>query len=293
MDEEGQAPPIDERKQRIIWFAVALGGAVLAGLLLASSVWTGQWKSDGNAVGNEMVETKAFNAESWCAAQTTYDAIRHELFRRAAQVRGSDEQAYTRLADFALLRVSGPVVQGVDDRVHSVTCAGTAFLDLPPDVSAAGGRRTLTGDLDYIIQPAADGTGNVIRIGNADSIVIPLATLSRTGVPQSAPLFPPELGNAVTPATPDGIEEGRADDPDDAEEPDNSTEDLDSLEGQVAGQFAGAMAQADDEQRGLLQRTERRFRAIQRRCATQQCVAQTYQSRTREISDIMAGRWRG
>mgnify|MGYP001147906548 CR=1 FL=1 len=285
-----ESPPIDEKKQRAIWFGVALGGAVLAGLLLASSVWTGDWKSDGNAVGNEMVETKSFNAESWCAAQTTYDAIRRELFRRAAQVRGSDEQGYARIADFALLRVSGPVVRGIDDQLHSVTCSGTAFLDLPPDVSAAGGRRTLSGDLDYVIQPAADGTGNVIRIGNADSIVIPLATLSRSGAPQSAPLFPPEMGNTMTTAAPEGMETN-GEQPQTAS-PESGT-DLGSLEAQVGGKFASAMSQADDEQRRLLQRTERRFRSIQRRCATEQCVTQTYQSRLREISDIMAGRWQG
>jgi hypothetical protein len=290
MDEETPAPAMDERKQRTIWFAVAIGGAVLAGLLLASSVWTGSWKSDGNAVGNEMVETKAPNPESWCAAQATYDAIRRELFRRAAQVRGSDEQSYARLADFALLRISGPVVQGVDDRIHSVTCGGTAFLDLPPDVSAAGGRRTLSGDLDYIIQPAADGTGNVIRIGNADSIVIPLATLSRTGAPQNAPLMP-DFGNAITPARPEAGETPLGEAPQETE--DQGEADLDSLEARVAGQFASAMAEADGRQRRLLLRTDGRYRSVQRRCATDQCVAETYQSRLREISDIMADRWQG
>jgi hypothetical protein len=62
------------------------------------------------------------DAEAWCSAQGTYDAIRGELFRRAAQVRGSDEQAYTRLADFALLRMSGPIVRSVDEDLRSVTC---------------------------------------------------------------------------------------------------------------------------------------------------------------------------
>ena len=66
--------------------------------------------------------------------------MRRELFRRAAQVRGSDDQAYARLADFALLRMRAPVVRGIDDQIKSVTCSGTAILELPPGVEVAGGR---------------------------------------------------------------------------------------------------------------------------------------------------------
>jgi hypothetical protein len=280
----------EERKRTTIWLIVALVGAVLAGVLLASSVWTGEWKSKGNIVGNELVENKpGIDPQSWCAAQATYDAIRRELFRRAAQVRGGDSQAYTRISDFSLLRMNGPVVRGIDDRLHSVSCSGTAVLDLPPDVTVSGGRRSLSGDVDYMIQPAADGTGNVIRIGNADSIVIPLATLSRIGAPQSAPLVPPEFGNATAPTA------GEETSTETVEEPatEESQGDLDALRQQVAAQFSSALAQADDDQRRLLERTDRRFRSFRDRCATDQCVEQTYRSRMREISDIMADRWRG
>src|SRR5690349_9812147 len=113
------------------WLIVALVGAVLAGILLASSVWQGGSKDE--AAGNQVAQEKAPDLEKLCAAQATYNAIRGELFRRAAQVRGSDEQSYTRLADFALLRVNGPVARGIDDQLKSVSCAGTAVLSLPPN----------------------------------------------------------------------------------------------------------------------------------------------------------------
>lgn len=301
-----------ETKRRNWWLIAALLGAVAAGILLASTVWQGGWKDVENAAGNETEEVEAADLQSWCAAQATYDSIRRELFRRAAQVRGSDQQAYARLADFALLRVSNPVARGVDEQLQSVTCSGSAALDLPPGVSAAGGRRSLSGDIEYSIQPAADGTGNVIRLGNADAIVVPLATLSRGGAPVSAPLeLPQQLDNAVGPQGP--IVDER---PPPAEEPAPppataspsfncsaartrgevavcNDPGLAALDRQMAGQFNAALSGANARERALLQRTRGRFLSFRDRCRDNECIADAYRGRMREISDIMAGRWRG
>ena len=303
----------EEQKRRINWLIVAILAAVAAGVLLASTVWEYRGEND-NAVGNELVEATAPDPQSLCAAQATYDAIRRELFRRAAQVRGSDQQAYARLADFALLRVTGPLVRDVDEQVQSVTCNGTAALDLPPGVAAAGGRRSLSGDIEYLVQPAADGTGNVVRLGNADSIVIPLATVARTGVPQSAPLVPPDLQDQTLeelfPEADDGPLPPAVDEEVSPPATANPSFDCDrartrgeiavcgdpglaALDRQMASQYRGALMQADRSQRRLLERTRSRFLSFRDRCATNQCVAETYRSRMREISDIMADRWRG
>ncbi len=290
------------------WLIIALVGAVLAGVLLASSVWTGGPRNEDSVSVNAVIAKKATDPQSWCAAQATYDAMKRELFRRAAQVRGSDDEAYARLSDFALLRLNGPIVRGVDDRLNSVSCSGTAVLSLPPGVSVAGGRRTLSGDVDYAIEPAADGTGNVVRLSEADSIVVPLATLTR--VASAAPVAP-------APAS-DGQDQA-ADQPAQAQQPDQQSDQpqtanpsfdcgnartrseiaicndatLANLDRQMAAQFNSGMSQADDEQQRLLKRTRDRFLSYRNRCGNNACIAQTYQSRMREISDIMAGRWRG
>jgi uncharacterized protein YecT (DUF1311 family) len=303
----------EERKRLNWWLIVALLAAAAIGVLLASSVWDNRWRGEG-AVGNDLVENERPDPQAWCATQSTYDAIRGELFRRAAQVRGSDQQAYTRLSDFALLRVSGPVVRGVDEQLRAVSCRGNANLDLPPGVAVAGGRRSLSGDIDYMVQPAADGTGNVVRLGNADAIVVPLATLSRTGAPRSAPLVPPDLRDETM------EEEPPADEPDGlGQEPVEDTSSpaaanpsfncsnartrgeiavcgdpgLAALDRQMAAQFNDGMARGDASQRRLLERTRGRFLSYRDRCTNNRCVAETYRSRMREISDIMAGRWRG
>ena len=309
----------EERKRLNAWLIVALVAAVAAGVLLASSVWTNRW-SDSSVPANAVAEKDDFDPKAWCAAQSTYDEIRRELFRRAAQVRGGDQPAYTRLADFALLRVNDPIVRDMNEQLQSVTCSGTANLDLPPGVAVAGGRRSLSGDLDYMVQPAADRTGNVVRIGNADSIVVPLATLARSGAPQNAPLFPPDLQEQMieqqqqqqqAPVIDDepAIQDERDED---VSAPTSANPSFDcrrartrgeravcgdpglaALDRQMAAQFNSGMRNADREQRALLQRTRGRFLSYRDRCASNQCVAETYRSRMREISDIMANRWRG
>lgn len=293
--------PPKPRKRINPWLLVALVGAVLAGLLLASSVWDDRFKGDENATGNEVAANgKTPDLEQLCASQTTYDALRKELFRRAAQVRGSDDQAYTRLEDFSLLRMNSPVARGVDDQLRSVTCSGTAILELPPGVEVAGGRRSLSGDVEYIIQPAADGTGNVIRLGNADSIVVPLATLSRSHAPENAPLVPPTKEvepNAVQPEQEQQAQSGPSFDCRNARSRTEVTicndPGLSSLDREMATNFNRAMIGADQRQRQLLQGSRARFLSYRDRCATNQCIADVYRSRMQEIDDIMADRWRG
>ncbi len=293
------------------WWIVAVVAAVLAGLLLASTIWENRVKDDDNLAGNAVAEPKQ-DPEKWCAAQATYDAMRRELFRRAAQVRGSDQEAYTRLADFALLRVNGPVVRGIDERLNSVSCSGAAVLSLPPGVVVAGGRRSLSADIDYVIQPAADGTGNVVRLGNADGIVVPLATLARTAARQPPPVAT-EVPSQVVPsesAAPGGPQAAEPQQQAPTPARANPSFDCDrartrgevavcgdpglaALDRQMAAQYNAAVSEAEASQRRLLERTRGRFLSYRDRCATNECVAETYRGRMREIRDIMTGRWRG
>ena len=57
----------EERKGFNRWLMVALAGAVLAGILLASSVWQGGSKDEG--AGNQVAQDKAPDLEKLCAAQ--------------------------------------------------------------------------------------------------------------------------------------------------------------------------------------------------------------------------------
>ena len=158
---------------------------------------------DNQVAANSSSRPTALTPAKRCASTRTYDLMKHELFRRAAQLRGKDDAIFDRLAAGAALRVERPVVKSQDEGLGSIACAASIALDLPPGLAVAGGRSTLVADLDYTLLPATDGSGDVVTITNADAITVPLATLSRSGG-GAAPAQPTPAGPAA-PITPPPI----------------------------------------------------------------------------------------
>jgi hypothetical protein len=275
------------------WTTIALiGGLVLLVLIIAYFASRGNANQD--KLTNPQVATKAgANPEKLCGSSATYDLIKRELFRRAAQLRGTDQAAYDRLSAAAVVRMENPVMESQDSSTGAVNCSGSLSLDLPPGVAAVGGKTTLASDVDYTIQPAADGSGNVVLLRNADSIIAPLATLARTAQQ------PPATDQNVITNEPSDEEQAAPD----QEEPEpaapqpapqtNSTSDANiaALDRGLSAEYNQAFAVASPEQRALLQQTARRFTAYRDRCPDKQCVASAYAGRHREIRDIIQGHW--
>jgi hypothetical protein len=283
---------IREPLRGVSWTTILLiGGLVL--LILIVVYFASRGNSNQDKLTNPQVATKAAgNPEKLCAAGATYDLIKRELFRRAAQLRGTDQAAYDRLSAAAVVRMENPVMESQDSSTGAVNCSGSLSLDLPPGVAAVGGKTTLSSDVDYTVQPAADGSGNVVLLRNADSIIAPLATLART---EQAP--PATDQNVVTnessdeeQAAPDQEEPAPAapQPPQTASSPDQN---LAALDRSLSAEYNQAFAVASPEQRMLLQQTARRFTAYRDRCPDRQCVASAYAGRHREIRDIVQGRW--
>ena len=304
--------------QRLNPTAIALlGGLIVLLVLLLLFAGRGENKdklSDEQAA----AQTAASDPEKRCGSQKTYDLIKRELFRRAAELRGSDQPTFDRLATYSVVRMDAPMLRSHDEELGTIACAGSLALDLPPGVAVVGGRRTLTANIGYAIQPAADGSGEVLTLSNADSIVTPLATLARVGAPAADPLAPaPPAGpNAVVippltgqpapmPAPVSPPQGSAAPAPQPTATPSFncrsartrgeiavcSDAGLAALDRQMAAQFSTALAQADSGERALLQRTRSDFLRYRDNCPSNACIAQTYQGRMREIRDIMAGRW--
>jgi uncharacterized protein YecT (DUF1311 family) len=116
-----------------------------------------------------------------CASQKTYAAIQRELFRQAAETRGSDEAAFGQISNYSIVRMEQPVVRSFDEELAMLRCAGKLILQLPRGIAVVGGRQALTAEIDYVLQPAADGTGDVVMLEGQAPITIPLATLARNG----------------------------------------------------------------------------------------------------------------
>lgn len=300
--------------------------ALLAGLailLLIVVLVARQGGTDQDRLSDDQIAARAEDkkSEERCADQDSYDLIKRELFRRAAQVRGSDQAAFDRLSAYSTARMTDPVVRSEDEELGTVTCEGSLTLDLPPGVAVVGGRRSLSADISYTLQAAADRSGEVVTLTGADPIITPLATLARVGTQPGIPrpgqpvpdLGPPPAGTAVPPLG------GASPPPPQAPQPPSPPVErpraeanpsfncsaartrgeiavcrdpgLASLDRQMSSQYFGALSRADAGERALLNRTRSRFIAFRDSCGSDACIAEAYRGRMREITDIMAGRW--
>ena len=287
---------------------LALIGGLVILILLVAYFATNRNPDQDKLTGNELAQGQPSSPEKRCASSATYDLIKRELFRRAAQLRGSDQAAYDKLAAYAVIRMENPVMENQDQASGAINCSGSLSLDLPPGVQVVGGRRSLMSDIDYTIQPAADASGDVVLLRNADAIIAPLATLARVAEPQGAPTE----GNELAPAQPEGnvaaSESANLQPGPPSSYPGRPSLDcanahtkgeiavcsdsgLSALDVNMAAQYRRALGNADDEQRAALQSTRDRFLAYRDRCANRQCIGDAYVGRMREIRDIMEGRW--
>ncbi len=290
-------------------------GLIVAGvLILIFAIWiassTRGTNPDRLPDGNTTA-TQTASPQQRCAAQSTYDLIKRELFRRAAALRGSDQAAFDKLAAYAVVRVDRPLLTSEDESIGAVGCSGSLTLDLPPGVAVVGGRQTLIADLRYTLQGAADGNGQVLTLTNADAIVTPLATLARTGGQALDPLAPPPAdplapGTEFPPAT-DGKPLGTPPPVAPAPPPQAtvspsfncanartrgelavcSDPGLAALDRQMAAQYGAAFASSDRRTRAELERSRGRFLAFRDQCPSNDCIADTYRGRMREIRDIL------
>ena len=307
--DRGVQPPV----RRLNWTTITLiGGLLLLVLVIVYFATRGNADQDKLTNANVTASTAASH-EKACASKATYELIKRELFKRAAQLRGSDQGAFGRLSGYAVARMENPVMEREDRTTGAVHCTGSLSLDLPPGVAVVGGRRTVEADLDYTVQQAADGSGPVVLLSNADAIITPLATLVRVGQPAPeptppaatteietpaivapAPAVPPPAASPVpTPSRPVGGQPsfncGNARTRGEIAVCGDSG--LATLDRNMAVQYGRAIAGGSAEQRDLLRETRDRFLRYRDRCTDRQCMAAAYAGRVREIRDIAEGRW--
>ena len=216
-----------------------------------------------------------------------------------------------------------PLLTGYDKEIGTLRCSGQLSLDLPPGVAVVGGRRTLRADIDYVLQAAGDGSGDVVILEGADAIIVPLATLAPAGTDRALPAPsmaapipgaglgapagqpPPEVVTRLpqdeaalprpapaTAQTSRSTGKGRpsfncryAKTKGEIAVCNNGA--LAALDRQMAAQFYRAIASADARKRRLLTSTRDQFLSYRDRCPSQDCIADTYRGRMRQIEGIM------
>lgn len=290
--------------RRLNWTTIALIGGLVLLLSLIAYFATTRNPDQDKLVGSDMTEAQPDQKEKLCSSKATYDLIKRELFRRAAQLRGSDQTGYDQLAAYAVVRMENAVMESEDGTTGAANCSGSLSLDLPPGVAVEGGRRTLTSDVDYSVQPR----GNAVDLRSADAIVAPLSRLVRIVEPtQTAPeasegASEADEGNVaasesanVQPGPPSTSPGRPSFDCSRARSRGEiavcSDSGLSELDLNMTTQYRQALASASPEERTLLEQTRARFFGYRDRCRDTQCIAEAYLGRMREIRDIMEGRW--
>jgi hypothetical protein len=295
-------------------FALIAAGLILL-LLVGVLAGRGRGNPEQDKLSDEQVASanggKVAAPGKACGAQATYDELKRELFRKAAALRGRDQATYDRLAAYATLVVDRPRLVEEMGAIGGVRCAGNISLVIPPGVEVVGGRRQLSGDADYTVQPAADGSGPAVVVDGVDSIVVPLATLARTAprpvpvqIPSpeprpfdesavaapTAPAAPRPAPAAPAPAANPSFDCARARTRGEVAVCRDPS--LAALDRAMAADYVAALRQAGPNEERLLRSTRDRFLGYRDRCPDDACIATTYRGRIREIADIAAGRWR-
>jgi len=290
----------DNPPRRTNLILIAFGGV----LILLGAIWyfTGDRNSDQDKLSNPQIEqTAEADHAARCSSEATYDLIKRELIRRAAEVRGEDQAELVQLAGTAVLRVENPVLESEDKDAGALNCSGTFSLDLPPGVATSDGRHGLMADVDYAIE-----AGGNVSLRNAESIIASLATLTRVEeppptTPEVNEVAPGTEGNAaasvsatVQPGPPSNSQGRPSFDCARAETPGEvavcSDSGLAALDVNMTTQYRRALTTASPAQTRLLQTTRDRFVAYRDRCPNRQCIANAYLGRMREIRDIVEGR---
>ena len=279
----GRAPS-EQNFFRKNWLIVA--GVGLLVLLIAGLFVMGRVSSDGDdaginmAIGNDMsgvVDPKA--AEALCGAEATYRQISDSVFNKAIEQYDGDPAPLISLRKSVAVRVQYPLLRGGDQAAERTDCSGHIILDLPPTVRAAfDGAKTLEADVDFSVQPAADGSGNVVTAVGTERLVerlvgaAGLVEAAREAQQQQAKTYSPSFDCAAA-AT--GVEQMICRD-----------EALSSLDRGLAKRYAELKAQLSPDDWQEVADLQRNFLDKRGQCADITCVKDAYIAQGRYLDQL-------
>ena len=265
--------------------------------------------SEADVAASQGATAKADSADRRCASAHTSDAVKAQLFARAAEIRGGFADNYARIAGFALLQLDGAAPVSPVGAGEAVDCRAHAVLRLPPGLHASGGRTQVGGDIDYTV---ATGAGGIVTLGAAEAVTEPLASLSqsRGGTVSAQPAAPPVPITPRQPPAPTSSEirplpplppvpnfspsfncaRARTS----SERAVCANPGLAALDRTMASRYVDALRTADPAAAQLLRQTRDPFLGFRERCVSDaSCIDRVYRGRIREIDDILGGRWQG
>lgn len=302
---------VDKRRLAIALAVLVIVLAAAVGLSLAGRERPATVEAEAEAV-----EEHREAVEDLCASRDTFQGLKTLVFDRAARLRTGERTNFDILAASAFPRMENPVVASRDETLNITRCTGRFILELPPGAERAfNGERRLEADVQYEVQPAADGSGPVYRIAGADTMVSRLAGFELQGEPLTVLEDVLDRAGEETPSSDTGDGNGSvaifppdriAPDPRPAPVGEWSNPSFDCRNARTRSEimicgsdrlarrdrrmvelFDDAMSRADPRTRQILLRTRDNFLAYRDRCLGNDCIEEAYEGRMDEIRDIM------
>lgn len=292
---EGRTPPnaaskgVDSPNRLLQLGLIGIGVLLLlvAVVFLARGSLSDQLPQDGNIaeseLENEVVPADA-NLSELCGSDAVYAGLKEIIFDEAREAYGTGPGPLDSLRNAVRLKMQVPTVESIDEDLIRVDCSGHAVIDLPPDVAEAfDGRRTLEADLIYAVQPAADGSGPVLRVAGMGDMVASLASAAslvasrqrgREGGAQGKTYNPSfDCGKRLT----------------NVERMVCQSEELATLDRALSDRYFELKKQVSKVEWKLIMDSQRQFLLQRGRCAHEECVKNAYVAQSRLLDRIEAG----
>lgn len=252
-----------------------------------------------------------------CSSPAISEVLKRGLFRRAAQFRGNSQAAFEQLADHADLRFESPELTDGGGETEVVNCKSAITLYLPPGMASSGGRRTLTGTVDYRLRLTEGSARGTVSLTSVPPITELLATLAQASVQDSvADAFSNshqrvvqneassdvQLTLALAEPVPVSLSTDTAPPQPGIPQPNPSFScqaarswaavtvcnrtDLAALDRELASLYGDAMERAEASRRALLIRSDPEFLARRDGCTTASCIRSVYVTAIQELREI-------
>lgn len=226
--------------------------------------------------GNEVIPAEG-DLSNLCGSATTYEGLKDIIFDQAREAYGGGPGPLDSLRRAVRLQMQVPTVESIDEELVRVDCSGHAVLSLPPDVAEAfNGRSALEADLEYAIQPAADGSGAVLRVAGIGDMVASLASAaSLVASSRTAARGGPQLQKTYNPSFDCGKRLTNV------ERMICQSEELAALDRALSDRYFELKEQVSKAEWKLIMNSQRQFLLQRGRCAHEECVKNTYVAQSR------------
>ncbi len=153
--------------------------SVFGGVGLAVALGGCSYFSSSDAENTTAVATVK-GAEVNCVKPQVVTMLRDKIFDAAIASTKEATQNLNNLRVALVGRIESPLLQGHDPALKRTQCAGKLVFSLPPSViKAFDGATSLSADISYSVQPAADKSGLVVDAEGTTPIVDALVTATQ------------------------------------------------------------------------------------------------------------------